>query len=63
MKSSPAERVVWPRAVAIVPAFKTSVPISSTKPPPAVTDVGVLVVIRAPASTVTLPPASVKLGT
>ena len=63
MKSSPAANWVWPFGVVMAPALLTSVPISSTKPPPAVTEDGALVVISAPLSTTILPPAPVKFGT
>ncbi|MNT63953.1 hypothetical protein D3C72_2018100 [compost metagenome] len=62
MKLSPAARRVWPRAVTMEPAFSTSDPIRATKPPPSTTVAGLVVVIRAPASTFTAPPALVKAG-
>ncbi|MNC73156.1 hypothetical protein D3C75_1243080 [compost metagenome] len=44
------------------PAFSTSVPIRTTKPPPSTTVAGLVVLICAPASTFTAPPALVKDG-
>ncbi|MNI12133.1 hypothetical protein D3C73_653010 [compost metagenome] len=62
MKSSPAAIRVCPRPVTIEPALTTSEPSKATKPPPSTTLAGAVVAIRAPASTVTAPPASVKTG-
>ncbi|MNY31015.1 hypothetical protein D3C86_1651560 [compost metagenome] len=62
MKLSPAANRVWPRVVPMEPAFSTSVPIRTTKPPPSTTVAGLVVLICAPASTFTAPPALVKDG-